>query len=356
MKRSLQTSNTIVKFAKRMVGFPLRALVAIICLVISAPVFAQDIHFSEFNNSPLLYNPALSGRFEQTVKASLLRKTQYRSLAGGYTTNALDAQYKILGAYSDAFLGTGLFIYQDNAGKGQVKSFSALGSIAYHLAAGKKDLISAGFQVGFFQRSVDISSLSWDAQYDGIQYDASRDNKESYLAINAKTRIDLSMGVAWKHKRANKVDYDMGFAFKHTGQQQSPLLRGDDRLYMRQTYQFAKKKRYKYIDMRTDIMFQKQKRAHEIMLGVTMNYRLGEDSRYTGVNTSSSIGGGMYYRYRDGIHPFLVFEFKRVASLSVGYDLRTRKIKGAEGLTGGPEFCLPSLGAFDRKKMKIMGI
>ena len=46
-------------------------------------VLAQDIHFSQFNSSPILINPAATGtsEFKRTVKRSALLQTQRATCA-----------------------------------------------------------------------------------------------------------------------------------------------------------------------------------------------------------------------------------------------------------------------------------
>jgi len=132
----------------------LRSCIFIIgmCLL-SVAVFSQDIHLSQFTNSTQLYNPALTGQYEQTLKASLLHRKQWRSIGSGYQTNGFDGQYKILSLYSSNYIGTGLLIFQDKAGA-DMRTFMVKGSVAYHMVASSKNLLSAGLQLGYMQRSV----------------------------------------------------------------------------------------------------------------------------------------------------------------------------------------------------------
>ena len=51
----------------------------------AAGLFAQDLHFSQFNQQPSLVNPALTGA-TAPLRASLVYRDQWRSVTSPYTT------------------------------------------------------------------------------------------------------------------------------------------------------------------------------------------------------------------------------------------------------------------------------
>jgi hypothetical protein len=107
------------------------------------------------------------------------------------------------------------------------------GSGAYHLVAGKNDLLSAGFQIGYQQNSIDFSGLAWDSQYNGVNYDPTMDDKERF--INTKRGfVDIGGGINWKHKKQKK--FVMGYSFYHASQQITMVAKGKDRLRVRQMF------------------------------------------------------------------------------------------------------------------------
>ena len=327
------------------------ALVCIMCIAGSVSVRAQDPHFSQFTNCIQQYNPAMTGQFDQTVKATLVHKKQWGNIGKGYTTNGLDAQYKLLSLYSENYAGIGLLVLQDNAGKAQQKTFGIKASVAYHLIASKKNLLSGGIQLGYDQRSIDVNGLAWDAQYNGITYDPTLDDKEKFASVS-KGAVDIGAGIAWRHK--GKRRYTLGYAIHHTGQQIAMLARSSDKLGIRQTWHATLFKRNDQYELRYDALVQRQSGAMEIMAGFTFDYRIGSDSRYTTTQTSSGIRAGAFYRYRDAIHPFVGFDFKRYATLSFGYDIRMAKMPVVTKKPGGPEIMLTYLASFGKKRVKIV--
>jgi type IX secretion system PorP/SprF family membrane protein len=312
---------------------------------------AQDIHFSQYNNCPQLYNPALTGQFETMLKGTLLHRRQWRGIGSGYTTSGVDAQYKLLSLYNDNYFGFGLMVLKDDAGKAQMGTLMVRGSAAYNLVATDNDLFSSGVQIGFEQRSINFDGLAWDSQFDGVAYDPSLDDRERFIT-NTRSFVDIGAGAYWKHR--NKKRFDLGYAIYHANQQITMIARGDDRVRLRQVYKAAWIKRYEHIDMRYDALVQRQGGSNAVNFGVTCEYRIGEESKYTNVKTASLARAGVFYRWKDAISPYIGFEYKRFAAISFGYDIRLAKMPFTNGIAGGPEISLTYLGMPERKRMKVI--
>jgi hypothetical protein len=132
------------------------------------------------------------------------------------------------------------------------------------------------------------------------------------------------------------------------------IARGDDRVRLRQVYKAAWIKRYEHIDMRYDALVQRQGGSNSVNIGVTCEYRIGEESKYTNVKTASLARAGVFYRWKDAISPYIGFEYKRFAAISFGYDIRLAKMPFTNGIAGGPEISLTYLGMPERKRMKVI--
>jgi type IX secretion system PorP/SprF family membrane protein len=326
-------------------------LVLAVVVMFTNSLSAQDIHFSQYNNCPQLYNPALTGQFETMLKGTLLHRRQWRGIGSGYTTSGVDAQYKLLSMYNDNYFGFGLLVLQDDAGKAQMGTLMVRGSAAYNLVATDNDLFSSGVQIGFEQRSINFDGLAWDSQFDGVAYDPSLDDRERFITTT-RSFVDIGAGAHWKHR--DKKRFDLGYSIFHANQQITMIARGDDRVRLRQVYKAAWIKRYEHIDMRYDALVQRQGGSNEVNIGVTCEYRIGEESKYTNVKTASLARAGVFYRWKDAISPYIGFEYKRFAAISFGYDIRLAKMPFTNGIAGGPEISLTYLGMPERKRMKVI--
>src|SRR5687767_5954792 len=137
-------------------------------LVLLSFSFAQDLHFSQFFNSPLSTNPANTGFIpDADYRIGANYRNQY--------VNVLSVPYKTISVYGDAqllrnkletgWLGLGGLILRDVAGSGNLTSTKVYGSLAYHQMLGYSSLLSAGFNVGWANKTVDLTRLKFPDQF-----------------------------------------------------------------------------------------------------------------------------------------------------------------------------------------------
>src|SRR3982750_5019405 len=95
---------------------------------------AQDLHFSQYFNNPLLVNPANTGFApEVDYRVGVSYRNQYSSLiANPYKTMSAwgDAQL-FNNRFDNGWMGIGGAILSDVAGSGNLSSTRAFGSVAY---------------------------------------------------------------------------------------------------------------------------------------------------------------------------------------------------------------------------------
>ena len=108
----------------------------VICFLIVVPcVFTQDLHFSQFMNSPLLTNPANTGFIPAAdYRLGMNYRNQWSSI--------MTVPYKTMSAYGDiqvfrnrietGWMGLGGVILHDVDGSGNLTSTKKKGSVAYH--------------------------------------------------------------------------------------------------------------------------------------------------------------------------------------------------------------------------------
>ena len=62
-------------------------------MTLNLPSQAQDVHFTQFNASPMLVNPALTGAFGGEWRASAIYRDQWRSVVGGAAFKTIAASF-----------------------------------------------------------------------------------------------------------------------------------------------------------------------------------------------------------------------------------------------------------------------
>ena len=125
-------------------------------------MIAQDIHFSQFFEAPLLRNPSLAGIYTGDIRVQAVYRDQWNSVTNAYRTGSLDAEFKMpIGKASD-FVTAGMQILYDRAGTIGWTSAHVLPAINYHksLSADRNRYLSLGFMGGWVNRRFDPSKVS----------------------------------------------------------------------------------------------------------------------------------------------------------------------------------------------------
>lgn len=126
--------------------------------------YAQDFHFSQFNQAPLVLNPALTGQFEGSYRFTGIYRSQWASISVPYTTAAFSVDAHDFLHIED--LGMGVDINYDQSGDAQLGTFQIHLSGAYTIAVGNtgKNKLSGGIQLGYGLKQIDPSQLSFNDQ------------------------------------------------------------------------------------------------------------------------------------------------------------------------------------------------
>ena len=170
----------------------------IVCLslILVPAAWSQDLHFSQFFNNPLLTNPANTGFIpDADYRLGASYRNQY--------SNIMAVPYKTMSIYGDAqvfrnkiesgWLGLGGVILRDVAGSGSLTSTKIYGSVAYHQMLGLSSLLTAGFNLGWANKRIDQSKLTFPDQFDGKFFD--RTLPTSTQLVNNNRRHFLKMTV-----------------------------------------------------------------------------------------------------------------------------------------------------------------
>jgi type IX secretion system PorP/SprF family membrane protein len=144
-------------------------------------VYAQNIYFSQYQNTPMLTNPAMIAT-DDWVNVNLMYRVQ--SIGGGqaFTTPMLSASYPLI-RESDGhrWAGLGMNIISDNAGiNSLVKTTGGAAAFAYSIEANKLNKISKyirfrrlnylsfGVKLGFFSTRINTEQLTFGSQWNGF--------------------------------------------------------------------------------------------------------------------------------------------------------------------------------------------
>ena len=307
---------------------------------------AQDIHFSQYYNSPLQLNPAHAGGFGK-IQAILNYKDQWKSVAGvpfrtyGGSVDCSITRKK----WKKSYMGVGVFFFSDKAGDGSMGTTEGSLSVASFKKLDKRNSLSGGLQFGFAQRSVNFSAFTWDNQYDGMNYNSSTPAAENFGASKFLI-MDVGLGAVWNFDKDeqyttanNAFKAKAGLAVFHLNRPRYTFLgNGNERQFMKFVFHSSTAigiKNTRGTIIPSFIVF-KQGPQKEITFGGVYKYLLKRDSKITGYIKSSYLYFGAHYRWRDAIIASMHFD---VGNLGFGfsYDINTSKLRTASTLKGGFE-------------------
>lgn len=197
-------------------------LTIILTLLFTISAFSQDIHFSQFNASPLNLNPALAGDFNGGHRITANHRNQWSSITTNpYKTYALSYDMKISTIpVRYAYAGIGLQLNNDRAGDGDFGTTQVKLTPAFHkiLSPDSTLIISLGANVTFNQNSVNYNAFYFGNQFNGNQFDSNLPNDEVF-SNNSFTYFDFAIGLKAFYY-LNDIPINLGIALTHLNKPQ----------------------------------------------------------------------------------------------------------------------------------------
>lgn len=185
-------------------------------------VFSQDIHFSQFYQSPLNLNPALTGVMRANQRLVVNYRNQWASALGANAYNTYSASYdqKIeVGTYD--YFGIGGSLYGDVAGASRFGTTSGRvsASFSYYLNGGfnSAHYLTVGTDLGLVQRRVRTGDLRWPSQHNNGEFNTAFGAAEQIDNANF-IYPDLSIGLMWFSILDQRNSFYAGAAIAHANE------------------------------------------------------------------------------------------------------------------------------------------
>jgi len=215
----------------------LRYFLAVFCSIALSPdLYAQGIHFSQYYNSPLLLNPANTALLPGSdYRIGLNYRKQWASVPVPYTTTSVYGDFQAMRNKNlTNWLGLGLAYWNDKAGNGDLSLSRVDAFVAYHVQMGEFNMISAGVSAGTVQRSVDFNKLTFDKQWDGLQFNNTMSNGETGN-FSQTNFVDLATGINYAFFPNENVYLKVGIGAAHVNQPKESFFGQENKLGIRPT-------------------------------------------------------------------------------------------------------------------------
>jgi type IX secretion system PorP/SprF family membrane protein len=324
--------------------------VLLLCLAILGNIaFAQDVHLSQFFNTPLLRNPALAGIFTGDIRIQSVYRSQWQSIGFPYRTTALSGEYKFGVGQGDNFITTGASFFHDQAGVMKLTTTQVMPVINFHksLHAEKNRYLSAGFMAGMVQRQFDGRALSFDNQYSAGRYDPTASTGEDFTGLNHRF-ADFGVGISYNSEVGVLGNYFIGASYWHFNKPKANFL--TQSVQLNPKWQMNAGLR---IPLNERVLLQveanhlMQGEYKETIGGGMLSYVFTESTQdgAQGLN-QFQVGAGLFMRFQDAIIPQVMLTYNHF-DLGVSYDINISQLSVASRGRGGYEFSL-SYRAFAR--------
>jgi type IX secretion system PorP/SprF family membrane protein len=320
---------------------------------------AQDIHYTQFYNTPLTTNPALTGVFNGSYRIGAIYRNQW--LAGvnnsgffnsPFQTPSISFDMPFILKNGDA-IGVGAMVLYDNAGAGSISTFTGQvsGSYIKHFGPGGRHQLSAGVQIGFTQVRLSSADQHFANQYTANAYDQ---NLASGVGLIPNVNyVNLNVGLLYFGKITDKISLYAGGTFFNTTVPKVNLVSNQNKetLSLRGNISggmdFSIGKRFHILP---SVMWQRQSNDNELNSGLGFGYDINKRTNLTlGVyNRVNDVLDA--YRQADAAIAYAAFQING-AKIAVSYDVTVSKFGNNNTAgTGGLEISFIYIGITEKLK------
>lgn len=314
----------------------MRILLTISTLFLSAIIYAQDIHYSQFWAAPIYYNPANTGVFKGDYRFMANQRLQHSSIT--------DKPYSTFGFSADARdklvknLGLGAQFLYDVAGQSRFSTlqFQVSGSYRWNfLKNNDKHAIIPGIQIGLIHRNIKDDNLTYDNQYNGFYFDENINSGESF-PIYKFTNFSLNSGFLYEYKESDRNWIRAGVALFNMTRPKQSLFKDDEIVRDFRTSISAQVnwKIDRYWDIIPSILMSIQGKYLEPIIGTEARYYINDDPR-----DFLALRGGLWYRNQDAMYISFGADYMNWTA-GFSYDLNLSKLRKASRVRGAFEFSL----------------
>lgn len=317
------------------------------CIFCAGRLTAQDLHFSQFFNNPLLANPANTGFIpDADYRLGASYRNQYSNiLSNPYNTFSIYGDAQILrDRITNGWVGVGGVILRDAAGAGQLTSTKAYASIAYHQMLGLSSLVSAGFNVGWANKRLDPTKLTFPDQFDGKFFESQLPTSVQLQTSNINY-FDMQAGMNYAYFPTANSFFNAGYSIQHVNHPQESFFADDgsgvNRIAIRHIaflngiFRVADN-----VIVNPNVYYTRQASASELMAGLNAAFNLSEHGEKQFI-------AGVYYRYQDAFIPMAGIEINHIRFM-FSYDATTSSLRNFNHSVGAFEFNITKKGFYSQ--------
>jgi type IX secretion system PorP/SprF family membrane protein len=307
-----------------------------ILMCVSSLSSAQDIHFSNWQMSPLNLNPANTGMFDGDGRLIFNYRNQWKSVAVPYNTlsfgSDINLKKSLIKKTKEA---VGLLFNHDVAGDGKytITDFKMPFNNKFSFKADTTLTFGIGVLAGLTNVKIDPNRLSYDKQWDGDAYNQGLSNGEDFPR-QSKVFADISLGTVIQKTITCKLKGTIGYGISHINKPNisfynTPgiVLRPRHNEFLQLKYGFNN-----ISSLMVEYYGNQQQKFRENVVGMTYYHTIDP-------KTNTIFNVGILTRLKDAIITTVGLEYTNMR-LQVSYDYNYSQFKRATNERGAFEISL----------------
>lgn len=295
--------------------------------------YGQDIHFSQFNGSLLNLTPGFTGLFNGDFRVGAIYRSQWQTVPVKYSTVSLGGEARVkLQPLDRDMVGVGLLFNSDRAGDARYGTTQLYANGNYiHLAkADSSLLVTFGMNLGWCQAGFDYTKMTFDNQYDGLQYNQGLATGE-HFELTRYNYADINLGSAVQYILNSKHRFTYGLGLYHIN---SPVISYQGTKNSRLDFKWGNYLGYSTpLSLKTDVIAEAlinvQGKNYELIPHASLKYYMNRD-------LNQAVLGGLCFRARDAVIVRLGYHYRTLQS-GMAYDINISRFYAATNRRGGFE-------------------
>lgn len=325
----------------------MKLLIGTTAFLIALAAYGQDPHFSQYEATPLIVNPANTG-LKHDLRAVVNYRNQWGAVATPYKTTAFSFDMRTnKGGTNNSYIGVGGQFLHDKSGDANMSMIQGNLNVSGIIKLDANSKFSLGLMGGFGQRGTDYDNFRWESQYASGAYNSQLSSNETF-ATPTFSYFDAGAGIAWTYGKDqgyltsnDGIKATVGLSASHFGLPAASFNNADATLKTKFIGHASMEvgKQNTNLTFIPSFYFIQQGKQREVLFGNTFRYLLQEGSHFTGFTKSSSVSLGMHYRLQDALITSFQVDYANY-TVGISYDINLSQLSTASNMRGGLELFL----------------
>lgn len=311
----------------------MRLIQSVIVMFLMLPVYAQDIHWSQFNDNPVFQNPANTGDFNGDWRFVGNFRDQWRAVSVPFQTFSVSGDGKL---YNFRSLGLGGLLFHDATGDGRLRTVELQANVSYlvKLTKDSTHTLRAGLNFGMNHRQLNWDALKFGNQYNGQYFDENLPTNENY-SHDKKTNLSTGVGLNYRFIFGERKKFEAGVGLFNLNRPNQGFF---DEKVQRDMRTMITGRLYYPVNFDWDIIpsfqFSFQGKYREFIVGSNVKYTL-----FNRLEKYAAVYAGVWYRTLDAAYISVGMDYQQWFA-GISYDMNFSTLTKASHVRGGFEIAV----------------